>query len=69
MPTRRDASRAGVEGGAEALDDGDRAAAAIRHTVVAGAAAQEAEHGAQVHRHDCAAQVMIPGQQIPNAVR
>ncbi len=58
-----------IEGAPEPLDHGHRAPTTIRDAAVARARAQEPEHGANEHRDDAAARVVIPRQLVPQAVR
>ena len=58
-----------IERAAEPLDDRDRAPAAVPHAVQPRAAAQPAQHGAQGHADDGAAQIVVPRELAPHAVR
>jgi hypothetical protein len=57
-----------IEGSPEPLDNNHRAATTIRDAAVAGAGAQAAEHRADEHSDDGAAQVVVPRQVVPHAV-
>jgi hypothetical protein len=58
-----------IEGPTEPLDDGHGAPAPIHHVVPARAAAQPAQHRAQVDRDDRSAQIVVPRQPIAQAIR
>jgi hypothetical protein len=58
-----------VQRAAEPLDDDHRPAAAIRDAVPPRALAQKPKHGTHVHGHHRPTEIVIPGEQVPQAVR
>jgi hypothetical protein len=51
------------------LDDRDRPATPVGHAITPRTAAQEPQYRTQIHRHDRATEIVIPGEEIPDPIR
>ena len=58
-----------IERATKPLDNGHRTAASIRHAVGTRAAAQPSQHGTHIDRDHRAAQLVVPRQLVPQAMR